>query len=47
MSRNLVAATEHLRHLPFPPEVFGALAFLILCTLLLGVLIYGKGRPHT
>jgi hypothetical protein len=47
MSRNMLAASEHLRPLPFPPEVYGLLAFLILCALLLGVLVFGKGRPHT
>lgn len=33
--------------LPVPPIVFGLGAFAILSALLLGVLMFGKGRPHS
>jgi len=39
------AATE--TELPVPPIVFGLGAFAILSALLLGVLMFGKGRPHS
>jgi hypothetical protein len=47
MSRNWPAATEHLNHLPFPAPLFGVLAFVLLCALLVGTLMFGKGRPHS
>ncbi|MEJ7742208.1 MAG: hypothetical protein WKF73_06455 [Nocardioidaceae bacterium] len=48
MSANsLAVAAEELRELPVHPLVFGALAFVLLLTLLLGLLMFGKGRPHS
>jgi hypothetical protein len=47
MSIDLLAQGEHTRHLPFPAEVFGILAFVILCVMLIAVLMFGKGRPHS
>lgn len=41
------AAEEQLRDLPADPIVFGALAFGLLLLLVLGVLMFGKGRPHS
>jgi hypothetical protein len=39
------AEVEH--ELPVDPIVFGLVAFAILGALLLGVLMFGKGRPHS
>lgn len=39
--------TEHLNHIPFPALAFGGLAFVLLCALLVGTLMFGKGRPHS
>jgi hypothetical protein len=48
MSADLpVAAEEHLRDLPMPPLVYGILVFVIFAVLLVGVLVFGKGRPHS
>ncbi len=47
MSANLPIAAEELRDLPADPIVFGALTFVILLALLLGLLMFGKGRPHS
>ncbi|MEJ7707367.1 MAG: hypothetical protein WKF82_08900 [Nocardioidaceae bacterium] len=44
---NTVVAAEELRELPADPIVFGALAFVLLMLLLLGLLMFGKGRPHS
>ena len=33
--------------LPFPPEVFGLIAFLLLVSLLVITVIVGNGRPHS
>jgi hypothetical protein len=30
-----------------PPELFGIIAFAILGALIVGVLMFGKGRPHS
>jgi hypothetical protein len=43
----LLAAEEHLRDLAMPPLVYGLLVFVIFVVLLVGVLIFGKGRPHS
>jgi hypothetical protein len=42
-----LAAEEHLRDLPAPPIVFGLVAFVILLVLMVGLLMFGKGRPHS
>jgi len=48
MAYALVAATaETTRSLPFHPLVFGALAFALLLLMMLGLLMFGKGRPHS
>ena len=48
MSTDLtLAAEEHLRDLPVPPVVFGIVTFSILCVLMVGLLMFGKGRPHS
>ncbi len=48
MSLTLLAdAQEKTRNLPASPIVFGALAFGLLVLLLVGVLMFGKGRPHS
>ncbi len=40
------AQEEHLRELPADPVVFGVATFVLLLLLMVGVLIFGKGRPH-
>jgi hypothetical protein len=48
MSSDLtLAAEEQLRDLPAPPIVFGLVTFAILLVLLVGLLMFGKGRPHS
>jgi len=47
MSTPLVIAAEELRELPAHPLVFGVVAFVLLIALLLGLLMFGKGRPHS
>ncbi len=42
-----LAAEEKLRDLPAPPIVFGLLAFAILIVLMVGLLMFGKGRTHS
>ncbi len=42
-----LAAEEKLRDLPAPPIVFGLLAFAILLVLMVGLLMFGKGRTHS
>lgn len=46
-SAELFAHEEELRHLPVEPWVIGAVTLGILMVLLIGVLLFGKGRPHT
>jgi hypothetical protein len=41
----LVALETH--HLPFPPIIFGLLAFVCLLVMMAIVLSIGKGRPHS
>jgi hypothetical protein len=41
------AAEETTRSLPAPPLVIGALAFAVLLALMLALLMFGKGRPHS
>lgn len=43
----LAAAEEAPRELPADPLVFGALAFGLLLVLMFGLLMFGKGRPHS
>jgi hypothetical protein len=43
----LAKAAEETTELPVPPIVFGLGAFALLGVLLLGVLMFGKGRPHS
>ena len=46
MSALLVLAAEETRELPAHPIVYGVVSFALLLALLLGVLMFGKGRPH-
>ncbi len=43
----LTAAAETTRTLPVPAPVIGALAFALLLSLMLALLMFGKGRPHS
>jgi len=43
----LAQAAEQTHELPVSPIVFGLGTFAFLSVLLLGVLVFGKGRPHS
>ena len=43
----LAQAAEETHELPVSPIVFGLGTFVLLGVLLLGVLMFGKGRPHS
>ena len=43
----VLAQAQETTELPVEPIVFGLGAFVILGSLLLGVLMFGKGRPHS
>jgi len=43
----LAAESEHANELPAEPIVFGAVALGLLLALLIGMLMFGKGRPHS
>ncbi|MBA2697309.1 MAG: hypothetical protein H0U61_00865 [Nocardioidaceae bacterium] len=45
MALNLLAA-EELRDLPVDPVFFGLGTFVLLMLVMLGLLMFGKGRPH-
>ena len=47
MVADLVLAAEQTRAMAAPPIVYGLTAFAVLFVLILGVLMYGKGRPHS
>jgi hypothetical protein len=48
MASMLTAVAEQApRSLPAPPIVIGLLAFVLLLTLMLALLMFGKGRPHS
>ena len=40
-------SAEETSELPADPMVFGVSAFVVLAALLVGVLVFGKGRPHS
>jgi hypothetical protein len=42
----LAQGAEQTHELPAEPLVFGLVAFAILAALIVGVLMFGKGRPH-
>ena len=42
-----LAAEEKTRDLPAPPIVYGIVAFAIFVVLIVALLMFGKGRPHT
>lgn len=43
----LITAEETTRELPADPLVYGVLAFGLLMLMMLGLLMFGKGRPHS
>jgi hypothetical protein len=48
MSSSLITlATDRQHDLPLPPYVIGGLIFAFFCVVMLGLLMFGKGRPHT
>ncbi len=48
MSSSLITlAVERTHELPVPAYVIGLASFLIFCVLMMGLLMFGKGRPHT
>jgi hypothetical protein len=47
MSTSLITvAADHEHDLPVPPYVVGVLIFLLFCVVMMGLLMFGKGRPH-
>jgi hypothetical protein len=47
MSSSLTTLAVDREHdLPMPPMVIGLLIFLFFCVVMLGLLMFGKGRPH-
>jgi hypothetical protein len=47
MSLISLAAEEQTRDLPADPIVFGLVSFALLLLLMLALLMFGKGRPHS
>ena len=47
MLTTLVRAEEELRELPIEPIWVGILTLAVFVVLLLVLLVFGKGRPHT
>jgi hypothetical protein len=43
----VLAAEEKTRDLPAPPIVYGIVAFAVFVILIVAVLMFGKGRPHS
>jgi hypothetical protein len=43
----LAQGAEQTHELPADPIVFGLVAFALLSALIVGVLMFGKGRPHS
>jgi hypothetical protein len=42
-----LAAEEKTRELPAPPIVYGIVVFVVFVVLIVSVLMFGKGRPHS
>ena len=42
-----LAAEEKTRDLPAPPFVYGIVVFAIFVVLIVALLMFGKGRPHS
>jgi hypothetical protein len=42
-----LAAEEKTRDLPAPPIVYGIVVFIVFVVLVVAVLMFGKGRPHS
>jgi hypothetical protein len=42
-----LAAEEKTRDLPVPPIVYGIAAFAVFVVLIVALLMFGKGRPHS
>ncbi len=47
MSEIVLAAEEQTRDLPADPIVIGLVAFGLLLLMMLALLMFGKGRPHS
>ncbi len=47
MMRTVVHAEEELRELPVDPVWIGVIVLAIFVVLLMVLLSFGKGRPHT
>jgi hypothetical protein len=43
----ITVAVDREHELPVPPYVVGVLIFALLCVLMLALLMFGKGRPHS
>ncbi len=47
MAMTYLAAEEPLRDLPADPLVFGLISFVVLVALIVALMMFGKGRPHS
>lgn len=48
MSLSLITVAVDREHdLPVPPMVIGLAIFVVFCILMLALLMFGKGRPHS
>jgi len=48
MASSLITVAVDREHdLPVPPFVVGLLIFGLFCVLMLALLMFGKGRPHS
>ncbi len=43
----ITLAADQKHDLPAPPFVFGLVAFAFLVVLMVALLMFGKGRPHS
>jgi len=43
----ILAAEEQTRDLPMPPVLFGLITMALFVAMLMSVLMFGKGRPHS
>jgi hypothetical protein len=43
----VLAAEEKTRDFPVPPIVYGMVVFGVFVVLIVAVLMFGKGRPHS
>jgi hypothetical protein len=47
MSSFITLAADREHDLPMPAYVIGLLIFALFCLVMMALLMFGKGRPHT